>query len=217
MRFLVVFFVMATVIMSICIASAQPPGRRGGPPKPDPSSFVKRMMTFDANQDGQLSKEEVTDPRLIPLFERADENHDGIVTKEELITLYAKESTSGRGGPGGGMFGGRGPGGPGGPGMGGPPPGGPPPIGEVLPPHVKDMLRLSTAQRKKIEALQKMVESKLEQILTDEQKQLLDEMRHQGPGGPEGGHERFGPPPDGPDGNRPFPPEGSDRPQRPPE
>jgi len=221
MRRLVVFFLIASVITMISLARAQPPGRpdfgqRDGGRKPDASSFIKRMMTFDANKDGQLSKAEITDERLLPLFERADENHDGIVTKEELTAIYAKELTPNRG-----MFGDLfGPGGPGGAGGHGPPPHGRPVIGEVMPQHVKDILRLSTAQRKKIDALQKLVDEKLEQILTDEQNQQLTEMRHRGPGGPggpDGEPGRFGPPPDGPDGKRRRPLDDEDRPRRPPE
>ena len=33
-------------------------------------------MTFDKNQDGKLVKSEVTDARLLPLFERADADND---------------------------------------------------------------------------------------------------------------------------------------------
>ena len=46
---------------------------------------------------------------------------------------------------------------------------------------MKDMLKLSTAQKKKIDALQKLVDEKLAQILTEEQKQQLEELRSRGP------------------------------------
>ncbi len=223
------------------LAGGQPPERPADGSKEnrsgtDATSFIARMLTFDANHDGQLAKDEITDTRILALFNRADANNDGIVTKEELTTLFGKESASlgrgfdgGSGGPGG--PGRRGIGGPGG--RGGPGPGGPPPIGEVLPPHVKGMLQLSNAQRKKIDALQKMVDTRLDQILTEEQKQQLKELRDHGPGGPEGGRgpggDRFGAPPGG-DGNqgrgggqggtggdRGNPPAENEHPQRPPE
>jgi EF hand len=74
--------------------------------------LVARMMAFDKNGDGKLTKSEVTDERLHRLFDRADADKDGSVTKAELTALEARESASFRGGPGG--FGP--PGGPGGPG-----------------------------------------------------------------------------------------------------
>src|SRR5208337_4032679 len=86
-------------------------------------AIVVRMMAFDNNHDGKLTKDEITDPRLQRLFDRADANHDGVVTKDELTALAQKmfaESGSGRGirrGPGGPDVGGFGPG-PGGPGGG---------------------------------------------------------------------------------------------------
>jgi hypothetical protein len=49
-------------------------------------------MAFDKNHDGKLTKDEITDERLMPLFERADADHDGIVTADELKALYAAES-----------------------------------------------------------------------------------------------------------------------------
>jgi hypothetical protein len=105
------------------------------------SPIVTRMMAFDKNKDGKLTKDEVTDPRLHRLFDRADANKDGVVTKEELMALASQLETeygqdSGRGGfggfgpsgPGPGGFGGRGgrgPRGPGRPGGFGPGPGEP--------------------------------------------------------------------------------------------
>jgi hypothetical protein len=39
------------------------------------------MMALDKNKDGKLTRDEVTDPRLLRLFEQADTNQDGVVTK----------------------------------------------------------------------------------------------------------------------------------------
>jgi hypothetical protein len=114
-------------------ASAQSPGpksadttSKAGAKDYSQSSIVIRMMAFDKNHDGKLTKDEITDARLHRLFDRADVNKDGIVTKEELMALAAqldaefpqRGGRGGFGGPGGdgnpGGFGG--PGGPGGPG-----------------------------------------------------------------------------------------------------
>jgi hypothetical protein len=103
----------------------RPPGGPGGMPVRKESTvddFVKRLLTLDVDQDGKLQKSEVGDARLHPLLTRVDADRDGVVTQEEMRTLYAKESAelakarSLRGAPGrpGGL-----PGGPGG--RGGPP------------------------------------------------------------------------------------------------
>jgi hypothetical protein len=200
---------------------AQPPGGRpidtSNQTKKDysNSSIVTRMMAFDKNGDGQLTKEEVTDPRLHRLFDRADANKDGVVTKEELMALAAQleaeiagGGAGGPGSPGPRGQGGRGPGGPGQRGQGGrggPPDGGPggrgpggfsgPPLPrQILPSFIQDALNLTAQQRKQIDDLQNEVDNKLATILTDEQKQQLREMRQGfGPGG-RGGRGPGGPP-----------------------
>jgi hypothetical protein len=130
------------------------------------ATFVERMMAFDKNHDGKLTRDEIADERLLALFDRADVNHDGIVTKEELDALYAKEAVSqpgrGPGGPGGGPGGGRGRGG-----------FGPPQAGQIIPGFMMDRLNLTDDQRAKIQALQKQVDSQLDTILTADQKQQM--------------------------------------------
>jgi hypothetical protein len=206
MRILSALLLIGAVFCLAAGGVAQPPGGKGGkkdgPPKDgagrggDAKGFVDRMMAFDKNKDGQLTRDEVTDERLLRLFDRADTNKDGVVTREELEALAAKEMQGG---------GGRGPGGPGGPGgkgggFGGRGPGGfggPPPIGQVLPPFARDMLQMTDAQQKELDSIQKEVEAKLAKILTDEQKKQLQEMRDRGPGrgpGGPGGPGGFGPP-----------------------
>lgn len=61
----------------------------------------------------------------------------------------------------------------------GPPggPGGPPPRpGELLSPAIQDSLKLTPAQKRQIEALQKDVDARRSKILTAEQKRLFQEM-----------------------------------------
>jgi hypothetical protein len=159
-------------------------------------------MRFDADRDGKLTREEVDDPRLQALFDRADANKDGSVGDEELRALYAREGATL--GPGGGGPGGRGGpgGGPGGPGGGPGRFGGPPQPGRVLPAFVQEMLGLSETQKAELDELQKHVDARLDKILTDGQKAQLREMASRGPGG-------FGPPGGGPGG---FGPPGGGRP-----
>ena len=179
------------------------------------SSVVTRMMAFDKNKDGKLTKDEVTDVRLHRLFDRADANKDGVVTREELMALAATmeaeigpgRGPGGFGGPGDEGPGGRGPGGPGGGGPGGPGfrgMGGPPRPGMVLPPFLAAALNLTSSQREQVEKLQKEVDAKISAILTDEQKEELKQMRfNPGPPGGPGGR-------GGPGGGRPG---GRDRPE----
>src|SRR2546423_11058023 len=132
MRKFVLFVPGAVIAVALLSqAAAQPPdrkpdeGRDKGKKDFSNHPIVTRLMAFDKNKDGKLTREEVTDERLLRMFDRADTNKDGVVTKEELIALAEKlDAESGRGddrgGPGGRGPGGRGPGGPDGPGGRGP-------------------------------------------------------------------------------------------------
>ena len=48
---------------------------------------------------------------------------------------------------------------------------------------MQEQLKLTEAQRKELEQIQKDVEAKLEKMLTDEQRQQLKQMRDRQPGG----------------------------------
>jgi len=181
-------------LVAASFAAAQRPGDDREPlSSPPGGDLVARMMAFDSDKDGKLTKSEVTDLRLHRLFDRADANKDGIVTKEELVALEVKEQTKNRGGR---------------PGFGGPPGGGPagfmmgqPRPGEILPQMLQQRLRLTSEQKKQLADLQKEVDAKLATILTVEQNKQLKEMRERGPGrfgAPGGGPGRFGPPGGGP-------------------
>lgn len=216
MRTLFAILFAGGMLAATLIASAQPPRseKKDGPGKAvDAEAALARFMAFDKNKDGKLTKDELTDERLQAMFDRADANKDGVVTKEELTALLAREGTAARDGdkgvpPDGGPRGrggrpggpgapvGRGPGGPGAPG--GPGGfGGPPQPGQVLPARLQETLKLTEDQKKQIADIQKEVDSKLEKILTEDQKKQLKEMRDRGPGGPGG---RGGPPGGNPQG-----------------
>lgn len=197
-------------------AFSQGPGRPGrGANNMNVESFLARLKTFDTNQDGAISLDEVTDARLKPLIQRADKNGDGIASKDELVALFEEESSNQRGGfrggPGGGGPDRDGPNG-GGPGMGGFPPGGgpegpggPPMMqpGQILPDFMSEALELTAAQKKQLEALQKLVDKRLKSILTDEQQARLQQMSQHGPGGPGQGGPGMRSPGRGPDGPPP--------------
>ena len=185
-----------SLILMTSLSLAQPPGRqpggRGGEERggerrsTSPEKMVEQMMAYDANKDGKLTKAELTDDRLQRLFTQADADKDGSVTKEEWTTHFSKQPPMGGRGPGGPD----GPGGPGGPPGGGR--GGPPKPGEILPDFIRDMLKLTEAQTKQLQQLQKEVDAKLDKILTAEQKQELKQM---GDRRPRGDEERRGRPP----------------------
>ena len=157
--------------------------------------LVTNMMAFDKNKDGELTRDEITDERLLKLFDRADKNKDGIVTKEELIELAKAEAPpagggepggpGGPGGPGAGGPGGPGAGGPGGPGR--PGRGGPPKPGQIMPDFMVEQLKLTDDQKKQLAELQKELDGKLDKLLTDDQKKMLKEMKPRGPMGGPGG------------------------------
>jgi hypothetical protein len=152
-----------------------PPPGPGGPG----GDLTTRMMAFDADNDGKLTKAEVTDERLQRLFDRADADKDGSVTRDELTTLAAQEPRGGPGGPGG--------------------PGGMSRPGEILSQPVRRRLKLTAAQEKKVAALQKDVDTKLADILDKSQEKQLAQMKTAG-GGPGGRGGPGGPGRGGPGG-----------------
>lgn len=54
--------------------------------------------------------------------------------------------------------------------------------GQILPTMIQEMLKLSDAQKKDLDTLQKDVDAKLDKLLTDDQKKTLKEMKDRGPG-----------------------------------
>lgn len=71
------------------------PGGIGGPG--DPTEMVDRMFMADVNKDGFVDKDEAPE-RMQPLFERADSDADGKLSREEL-TKFAAQMGGRRGGP----------------------------------------------------------------------------------------------------------------------
>lgn len=211
-------------LVAVSAAVGQPPpGPREGPAD-TAEETAARVMAFDTDRDGKLTRTELSDPRLQRLFDRADADKDGALTSKELTELAAREQVNdrGRGGPpGSGPPGG---GGPGGPMMGAPRP------GEILPAMLRRELQLTDEQSQELDALQKEVDARLAKILSAEQRDALRRMRpppqrraewipgRRPGGGPPGGG--FGGPPGGPGGPPPGgfgPPDGPGRPPGGPE
>ncbi len=58
---------------------------------PTPDEMVTSLMAFDRNKDGKLTKAEMPE-RMQGLFERADANHDGVLTPDEIKTAFAAQT-----------------------------------------------------------------------------------------------------------------------------
>jgi Ca2+-binding EF-hand superfamily protein len=74
---------------------------RGGPGGRDPQEMITRLMENDKDGDEKISKEEMPE-QMARMFDRADEDKDGFLTKEELEKTFASRGAGRRGGGGDG-------------------------------------------------------------------------------------------------------------------
>ena len=74
-------------------------GRFGGPGGRGPGALVDRMMSWDANEDGIITRDEAPE-RMLDRFDSIDANGDGMLETEELENM----PPPGRGAPGGGRL-----------------------------------------------------------------------------------------------------------------
>ncbi len=198
---------VSAALAFICVISLAAEIGLAQPPRPErdrsnqnsnssqQTSPVNRLFKYDADQDGALTKDEVTDRRIHRILAAADKNSDERVTREELSAYFEKQSqaygtgSSSRANSPSGPLGQDG-----GPPMGGPfPPGpgpgfAPPRPGQLLPPVLQQQLQLNSAQQSRLAELQSRVDAELARILTPDQQRLLLQMS-QPSGGPP-----FGPP-----------------------
>jgi hypothetical protein len=86
------------------------PGIPNAPRGVASSELTQRLLSFDANQDGKIQKEELPE-RMLNLIEQGDTNSDGMLDRAEMAGLAERNSVDDRGGGGRGGRG-RGRGGP---------------------------------------------------------------------------------------------------------
>ncbi|WP_442508433.1 EF-hand domain-containing protein [Novipirellula sp. SH528] len=140
------------------VANAQPPGRGGPPGFGGPGGSPIEMMS--------------------QMFDQADANRDGCLTKQELYLAMQTQRGSNQRGRGGPPPQNDGFGGPAGGEMNRQQPAGehtgpPPRPGQVLPDFIIESLSLTDRQTRQLTALQDDVNKRLAGILTDEQEQQL--------------------------------------------
>lgn len=58
-----------------------------------PSGMVTRLMAYDKNKDGKLSKDEVPE-RMAQILTKADKDGDGVATEAELIAAYSTPAST---------------------------------------------------------------------------------------------------------------------------
>jgi hypothetical protein len=91
---------LMTALVLVGAAVAQPPFQKGPPRGPLPPSrisvddIVERIMAFDKNKDGKVTKDELPE-RMHGLIARGDTNKDGALDRDEIRKL-----ASATGGPG---------------------------------------------------------------------------------------------------------------------
>ncbi len=188
----------AAMLLLPSLVSAQPPGR-GGPGNGREGNGGQGGGPGGRGGPGGSPLEMIS-----KIFDTADANGDGFLTKEELTTaMQAERGGDRRGGneqrPGGpprqgGPDGRRGEHGVEHGGEHGEHHGPPPRPGQVLPDFMQEALKLTDDQKSQLSSLQKTVDETLAKVLTAEQQSQLNEPGGFGPpggrGGPEGGRGR---------------------------
>jgi hypothetical protein len=103
---------LLAALVLVGAAVAQPPDQKQEPPRGlvqpariSVDDIVERIMSFDKNKDGKVTKDELPE-RMHDLIARGDTNKDGALDRDEIKKLA---STPGGFGPGGGAvaFGGK--------------------------------------------------------------------------------------------------------------
>jgi hypothetical protein len=154
-------------------------GRQGGRPGLTVDQIVERIMSFDKNKDGKITKDELPE-RMQGLIAKGDTNKDGALDKEEIKKLAIDLARDGNfrqfdyrgGGRGPGEFGRGGRGGFGG----GFPPAGPPIPGANFQRAV-DELKLDGTKKEKADAAVKALQDNVKKVSALARADLLLKMK----------------------------------------
>jgi hypothetical protein len=84
--------VPAGVITAVISSSPDQAPRRT---RPSPDAIVKRVLSFDANGDDRIARDELPE-RMEGLVSRGDTNRDGFLTSDEVVALVDTRPTSPR-------------------------------------------------------------------------------------------------------------------------
>jgi hypothetical protein len=153
---------------------AQPPDQKPAPPRrlvqPAASvdDMVERIVAFDKNKDGKLTKDELPE-RMHDLFTRGDTNKDGALDKDEIRNLASTPGGLPPAGPGTPVFAGPGPGATIGFGAGGPVP-------DRLE-GVVDDLKLSGKTKDHALAVVKAHEENVRKLMNQARADMLEKMK----------------------------------------
>jgi hypothetical protein len=151
------------------VAVGQPPEPKDGPPRVftqpghlSVDDIVERIMAFDKNKDGKVSKDELPE-RMHDLIARGDTNKDGALDKDEIKKLATTLGGFGRRGEFGIRIEGPGPGVPGpGPGV----------IEGVV-----DDLKLSGKNKDQAKAAVKAYQENVRKLMDQARAELLQKMK----------------------------------------
>jgi hypothetical protein len=83
---------LMAALLLVGAAGAQPPGQKREPPRgrvqppPGVDDIVERIMAFDKNKDGKVTKDELPE-RMHELIARGDTNKDGALDRDEIRKL----------------------------------------------------------------------------------------------------------------------------------
>ena len=84
------FCLLAAAIISSSLAVAQETSPTTANQNPQDSPVITRMMAYGKKQEGKVWRDEITDERLLRLFDLADTDKKGVIIKEQLLPAVAQ-------------------------------------------------------------------------------------------------------------------------------
>src|SRR5438270_10154997 len=85
----------ALILTGVAVTQSRPDGPPRGPRGVPADELVERLMRYDKNGDGKITKDELPE-RMHYLIELGDTNKDGALDRDEIKALAAKLDADGR-------------------------------------------------------------------------------------------------------------------------